>query len=340
MSRQLPLRLLETFFRRWLLYLVPVAVFLALGVASVWSTEDEYVATGVVYVDDETLLATLTEVRAASGQWWKSAAELASEQMTSAFQTDGLVLAMAERAGMEQALADGTATIGDVRRSVSVAPNGSNLIQVRAARAVPEESSKLAAAAVDSFIDFVIESNLSESSSAETFLAGLVGKYEQDVAQARGALDTYLQLRPGPESGSRPALEQTEIDRLQSAIQTAEERYKNAIGKLEGAQLASAQTRADVSQRFRVVDEPQTPTAPVSSLRETAMTLAMFGLLGVALSATAVVAAALLDRSIRNVGDVTERLHSVVLAALPEASPAPPQAVQQKPMPLRPVPGA
>lgn len=335
MSRQLLLRLLETFFRRWVLYLVPVVVFVALGLVSVSSTEDAYVSTGVVYVDDETLLAALTEVRGTSGQWWKTAAELTSEQMNSAFQTDGLVLAMAEEAGMEESLANGTATIDGLRRSVSVAPNGSNLVQVRASRPVPEESSKLAAAALASFIDFVVESNLSESSSAEAFLVDLVAKYEGDVVEARGRLDTYLQLRPDPEAGSRPALEQTEIDRLRSDIETAEERYKDALDKLEDAQLASAQTRADVSQRFRVVDEPQTPAAPVGSLRETAMTLAMFGSLGVALSAAAIVAGALLDRSIRHDADVTERLRSVTLAALPEAPQPPARPLEQDSTPLR-----
>jgi uncharacterized protein involved in exopolysaccharide biosynthesis len=332
-SRPFLLRLLETFFRRWFLYLVPLVVFLCLGLVSVASTKDVYVSTGVLYVDDETLLAALTDVRGTSGgQWWKTPAELTSEQMESAFQTEGLVLTMAEAADLRTATDGGTATIDDLRSSLSVAPNGSNLVQVRAARRDPEESSRLANAAITSFIDFVVEANLSESSSAEKFLTELVAGYEDDVTAGREALNTYLRAHPTPDPASRPALEQTEIDRLTSAINTADQRYTDGLGKLEDAQLATAQTEADVSQRVRLVDEPQTPTAPQATVRDKAITMAMFGSLGLLLSAAAVLAGALLDRSIRTAADVTERLHSVALAALPDAPQ--PSAFHRAPDPI------
>jgi uncharacterized protein involved in exopolysaccharide biosynthesis len=243
---------------------------------------------------------------------------------------------MAEEAGMRDALDDGTASIDDLRRSLSFAPNGSNLVEVRASRPVPDESPRLAAAAVASYIDFVVEANLSESSSAEAFLGGVVDGYDEKVAAARDALNTYLFSHPEPDAGSRPALEQTEIARLESAVEAAEERYTDALDKLEDAQLASAQTQADVSQRLRLVDEPQTPTAPQGSMRDKAMTMAMFGSLGFLLSAAAIVAGAVMDRSIRTTVDVTERLHSVALAALPEAPHKwSPELVEPNPIPLR-----
>ena len=302
-----------------MLFLVPILVFLGLGLVKVSQTKDVYASTGVIYVDDETLLAALTEVPGASGQWWKTPAELATEQMSSAFQTEGLVLTMAEAADMRTALDDGTATLGDLRGSLSVAPNGSNLVQVQASRHDPEEASRLADAAIVSFIDFVVDANLNESASAEKFLTGLVARYEGDVEDGRVALNDYLRSHPAVDPTSRPALEQTEIDRLTSAIDMADERYRDALGKLEDAQLANTSTRADVTQRLRLVDEPQTPSSPQDSMRGKAMTMAMFGSLGLLLSAAAVLAFALIDRSIRTAGDVTERLHTVALASLPEA---------------------
>ena len=54
-------------------------------------------------------------------------------------------------------------------------------------------------------------------------------------------------------------------------------------------------------------------------MRTSVLTMAMFGLLGFLLSAAAVLAATLLDRSIRTASDVAERLHVVALASLPKA---------------------
>ena len=118
-SHPLVLRLLETFFRRWVLYLVPMVIFLGLGLMSVTGTKDTYVSTGVVYVDDESLLASITGVGSPSGQGYQTPAEVISEQMSSAFQTDGLVRSLAEQAGMTAALEDGTATIGGLRGALA-----------------------------------------------------------------------------------------------------------------------------------------------------------------------------------------------------------------------------
>ena len=304
MSHPLVLRLLETFFRRWVLYLVPMVIFLGLGLMSVTGTKDTYVSTGVVYVDDESLLASITGVGSPSGQGYQTPAEVISEQMSSAFQTDGLVRSLAEQAGMTAALEDGTATIGGLRGALSFAPSGANLIHVGASTQNPEESSRLATAAVASFIDFVVEANLSESAAAEEFLTELVQRYQGEEAAASKSLDTYLLSHPDPPTGARPTVEQAAIDSLRSAVATANGRYTEALDKLENARLATAQTRGDVSQRLQVVDEPQTPSAPVGSMRTSVMTMAMFGSLGFLLSAAAVLAGTLLDRSIRTAADV------------------------------------
>ena len=319
MSRPLVLRLLETFFRRWVLYLVPMVVFLGLGFMSVTSTKDTYVSTAVVYVDDQSLLATITGVGGPSGGGFQTPAQVVSEQMNSAFQTEGLVRSVAEEAGVTAALEDGTMTIGDLRGALSFAPSGSNLVHVGASSPNPEESSGLATAAVASFIDFVVEANLSESAAAEEFLVELVQRYQAEEAAATTGLNTYLQSHPDAPGRARPTVEQAAIDSLRSAIATANGRYTDALDKLENARLATAQTRGDVAQRLQVVDEAQTPSAPQGSMRAKVLTMAMFGLLGFLLCAAAVLAGTLLDRSIRTATDVAERLHVVALASLPKA---------------------
>lgn len=323
MSHPLVLRLLETFFRRRALYLIPMVVFVGLGFMSVMSTKDTYVSTGVVYVDEESLLATLTGVGGPSGGSYQTPAEVISEQMNSAFQTEGLVRSMADQAGMASALKDGSVTIGGIRGALSFVPSGSNLVYVQASTQNPEESSRLATAAVASFIEFVVDARLSESAAAEEFLVELSKRYQAEEAAASQALTTYLKSHPDPAAGARSTVEQTAIDGLRSAVTTANGRYVDALGKLENARLATAQTRGDVSQRLQVVDEPQTPSASEGSMRAHVLTMVMFGSLGFLLSAAAVIAGTLLDRSIRTAADVAERLHVVALASLPKTPPMP-----------------
>ena len=60
MSRPFVLRLLETFFRRWWLYMLPAVLLVAVGAQSVVTAKKEYVSKGVLYVESETLLSKLT----------------------------------------------------------------------------------------------------------------------------------------------------------------------------------------------------------------------------------------------------------------------------------------
>ena len=60
MSRSFALRLLETFFRRWWLCLIPVVLLTGFGVASATSAKSQYFSQGVIYVESQTLLSKLT----------------------------------------------------------------------------------------------------------------------------------------------------------------------------------------------------------------------------------------------------------------------------------------
>ena len=59
MSRSFALRLLETFFRRWFLCLLPALLLIGVGVESVATAQSKYVSKGVLYVESETLLSKL-----------------------------------------------------------------------------------------------------------------------------------------------------------------------------------------------------------------------------------------------------------------------------------------
>lgn len=317
MSRRSLLRILDAFFRHRWWYVLPALLLVGVGLATAASAEGVYRSSGVMYAESETLLSRLTAVRGDGGTGYETPASLAGQQMNGLLQTDEFVRSIAARSGLEEAVADGTRQLPTVRSSISVWANGYNLVQVAATDADPQVAYQLVRATVDTFIQWVVDANLSDSSAAEGFLGDLVTTYRDEVQGARAELDAYLRDHPGPAAG-RPLAEQVDIDRLTSVVSTAEARYAAALTKSEDARLATAQTKGDVAQRLRLVDAPEIPTAAESTLQGRVLTVGMFLALALLLTSGAVVAASLVDTSFRFPADVGDRLHRPVLAVLPE----------------------
>ena len=66
-------------------------------------------------------------------------------------------------------------------------------------------------------------------------------------------------------------------------------------------------------------DEPQVPAGPEPRLKKAALTLVLFGVLGIMLTLASVVISATLDRTIRLPNDVTGKFGLDVLAVVPDA---------------------
>ena len=88
MSRITILRLLESFFRRWWLCLVPVLLLAGLGARLVMGQSQAYRSIGSVNVANSTLVATLTDVRGNPSFGYDTAAGATSKQVNSLLQTD------------------------------------------------------------------------------------------------------------------------------------------------------------------------------------------------------------------------------------------------------------
>src|SRR4051812_28407061 len=89
-SRSLLLRLLENFFRRWYLYLIPIVLLAALGVMQVSGKKKAFQSVGTFNVESSTVLSSL------SGQTdqnfgWDTPAGATSKRIGSMFQTDQFI---------------------------------------------------------------------------------------------------------------------------------------------------------------------------------------------------------------------------------------------------------
>jgi uncharacterized protein involved in exopolysaccharide biosynthesis len=320
-------RLLETFFRRWWLFLLPVVLFTGLGLTIVRDRGTSYHAAGVIQVNRDSLLNQITSVRNQTTFGFDSPATYTARQVNTLLDTDSFLDSVVKDAGLTDSLTSGALTRHDVRRAVWAAAQGDELVVMNASARDPELSYRLAGATIKSYLQWEIDSSVTQSQSAEQFFESLLVPYQKRLDDARGALASYVSAHPAAGSDAdRPADEQVQIASLTEAVSRADDQLSTARSSLSAAQIANAQTSSDVAQRLRVVDNPLKPTAPDPHRKKDAVTLMMFMILGSIVAGAALVMATLLDRSVRYAEEIEAHLEVPVLAMVPNS----PLAVQTR----------
>lgn len=318
------LRILESYFRHRFLYLLPIVVMSMFSVLYFMTAKPVYVAGGVVYVQQESLLSALNAVTPESFIW-VTPAELKSQELIDLLNTDAFVRAVIQGTDLEGLMSMGPSVVDEtlyqVRNSISVQPAGDNQLFVRAENENPIVAYQLVNSVIENHIQWQISFKRNESESAQTFFDSLIEIYQVELGTARSAMEAFLLERPEPIRGDRPAIEQLQIERLQSSIELASTRYASALDKEENAQLAMAQVESNVRQTYFLIDAPIIPSEPYTTLRETVMNMAIFVIVGVMFSAGIIVLSALMDRSIRFPIDIRYTLELPVLTQIPELIP-------------------
>lgn len=311
-------RVLEAFFRRPILCLLPIVLLGGIGVRSTFSTGESHVSTGVISVANQTLLANLSNLPSPDGFGWDTPAGVTSRNINELLGTDQFARLLAASAGYAAAVDTGAVRLEDIREAVVALPSGGNLVTIRASADDPETAFRLASATLDTFVQWVIEGEVSQSTAAEGFFSALLVGYEADVASAREALTQYVSANPPLPDGTRPPEEAAEIARLDADLELASTRASAAVQNIESSRLATEQTSSDISQRLRVVDEPRRPEAPESLRMRMIMTFGMYLVAGFVFTGGLILAGAALDRSLRNTDDVETMIGQNVLATIPE----------------------
>ncbi len=320
-------RLLETFFGRWWLYVLPAFLVIALGASIVVNRGTSYHAAGVIQVNRDSLLNEITSVRTGNNFGFDTPATYTSRQFNTLLDTDSFLDAVIKQAGLSTAVESGALARLDVRRSLSASARGDELVVVNSTSRDSELSYRLAGAAIASYLQWEIDSDVTQSQSAEKFFESLLDPYQKRLDDAREALATYVNQHPSAGSeAARPADEVVQIASLTEAVNRADDQMATARSSLSAAQVANAQTTADVSQRLHVVDEPVKPLAPEPHRKKDALTLAMFMILGALVSGAALVVGTLLDRTVRYAEEIEGHLDVPVLAMVPNS----PGAIQTR----------
>jgi uncharacterized protein involved in exopolysaccharide biosynthesis len=309
-------RLLDTYFRRPLLFLLPLILSLSFGVYAAVTAPAVYRSGGILSAASGTLLSNLSGVGLES-QFGSTPASEVSQRINEQLLSDDFVTKVAEQAGLVSALESNEISLGWIRAHVGAKPEGANLLTVSSVTEDPAVSQRLAAGTIETFIQSVIEEDLGQSAVAVEFYEELAGRYDPQVAEAEQNLAEYLTEHPEPAFGERPPGEQARIVELSSAVDRVEEQQSAALARADEARLATEQARVDIAQRLRVVDPPALPTFPLKGLRDTVLTIATFAVLGTALSAALVIVAAFLDKTIRTQSELRSRFGFDVIADVP-----------------------
>ncbi|MEP4651658.1 MAG: hypothetical protein ABJ314_15840 [Ilumatobacter sp.] len=317
MSRIALIRLLETFFRRPWLYLIPLVLAIGLAAFTVTGSEDEFKSGGVVSVNSDTLLSNLSDVTIEAPFTFETPASVTSRRINDLLGSTGFVLTVAEAAGLVGALESGVMTLDDVRTTVSAAPVGDALVSITATTSDPEASFRLANATIDSFIALVVDDAVEQSRSPAEFYDDLAADYQTALAAASEDLDNFVQENEAPVIGERPIDQLNAIARLTAAETFAQDQFASALAKAEEARLVAEQTRLDIDQRVNIVDEPGLPFAPEPNLRRMVLTVLLLVVVGVIGVLALVALAAAFDRSVRDREGVEARLAIPILGSVP-----------------------
>jgi uncharacterized protein (TIGR02284 family) len=332
MMRLVILRILETYYRHRWLYLLPILVLTAAGIAAVLLAKPNYISRGVLYVQKGSLLATLTSVRQDTITFI-TPAEQTAEEIMDLLGTDAFVRAVVRQTNLEPEMAEGPRAVRqlmrDVRKAVWATDQGDNQVMVAAAYEDAEIAHQLATATIESYMQWRINADRAESVAAQAFFTDLIASYQADLDEARRELEAFLEAYPEPLRGVRATSERVQLARLESAIELATTRYANALDKEENARLATAQAESDVRQSYVVIDAPVLADEPERSMREMAIHMLVFFGAGVILAGVAIAGGTLLDRSFRFPIDVHHQLELPVLAQVPGP------AARVDPSPLR-----
>lgn len=314
-------RVLETIFRRWWLYVALLAVFGAIGVLVVAQRGDSYRSFGIVRVSGQSTLTEFTRIGENSAVGFETPAAFTAREINAVIGTDLFITSVAERAGIQDALEAGIVTGGQLQQLIWASAESDLLVRVNAAAADPALARVLADSTIQSYLQWQIDDSISESRSTERFFESLLTPYQERLDEAQAALQRYTDENPGPANVElRPVNEQAQILQLSAEIDRANDQLTVVLQSLSDAQLLTAQTETDVSQRLRVIDPPGLPLAPETGLRDDAVTIMMFLMVGFVLAATAAAITALLDRSIRYQDEAERHFQLPVLASLPNVS--------------------
>jgi capsular polysaccharide biosynthesis protein len=317
--RSIVLRLVETYFRHRWLWLVPILLMCIFAGARFFISKPSYISLAAVYVNKQSLLASLTSIRE-DGFSWVTPAQAAVDEFKELIQTDAFIRSVVQKTSLEESMATSpqnvARTLVEVRSSVWADVLGKNTIVIGAKHEQPEIAKQLAAGVIEVYTQWKINTGREETAAALLFFDDLVKDYQSEVDNAEAELQAYLEKYPAPVRGERPPSEQVALDRLNKNLTDTMVRLNDTQNSLRTAQLNAAVNESNIRQTYLLIDAPNIPIEPTKSKKSLLIDSAVFIILGLMISVVGIVIGALLDQSIRFPQDTQQWLELPLIACL------------------------
>ncbi len=151
--------MLETFFRRWWLYLLVLVPFIALAVVTIGNTGKTFHSTSDILVNQSSDAGDKPFGN-------DTPAVFTSKQMNSALGTDSFLTSLIAAAGRPR-IGNDEMTAQQVKSSISIAPNGDSLVTINTAAADAGLSKRLADETFTTYIKYVIDNARESAQKAQ-----------------------------------------------------------------------------------------------------------------------------------------------------------------------------
>jgi uncharacterized protein involved in exopolysaccharide biosynthesis len=320
MTRIFFLRLLESYFRHRWIYLAPVVITIAAAGIYFLTYIPKFTAGGILYVNDKSLLTSLSSVPNNDTSWWLTPAQATSNEMNELLQTNAFVRAIISETDLEAYMTGNQGqvyeVISAVRKSLALYPVGANEISIYATFDDPQVSYQLVHSLINSYIRWQVNTRRVDSQVAQDFFSGQIESHGKELEAARQNLRDYYAQYPPPVRGERPIGQQLDIERLQAEIALVSGRYEIALRKEEEAKLARTQIDSEVHQTYMLLDAPLLPEKSDLSKRKLAVQGSIFLATGLLISLIGILGGTVLDRTFRFPADVQSRLNLPILAVI------------------------
>jgi hypothetical protein len=308
-------RYAETFFRYWLIIILPVIVLPAATYAMVRHTPKTVVATANILVAQS--------LAGPSGDWsqYQTAAQNEAADLNQLLQSPSFDLAVARTSPIyAQALSSGRTSpdsvVTDLSTNVQIVPKGPSMLGVSYSSKYGDVAVQVVNSLLGTARDQAQTLSRLQIASAITYYGYQLQNARQQLSQSTQKLRAYMSVHGvtvdqlNPDMAADPTL--ATLYRQNQADQAA---VADAQQKITTYRTQSTLPANLVAGSFTVVDQPRITV--VSSKKTQIMQLAIALVVGLLLAGIFLVAKTALDRSLRYVDEVEELLGLPVLSVVP-----------------------
>jgi hypothetical protein len=317
-------KILEAFFRHWVLIILPLVVIPMDVVAWVFSVPPQYEAQAGVWVERPTYLAYTGDELTR----YIPPATAQRNRLLELMRTRSFVTAIVAGSPLEYMLtsANGGGEMDQIfNRDFEVIQNGDHLLLIKFRSEQSQIAMRMVTAVVDEFRTRASEDRRAQAQLAISFYQARLSDSEAALSQARGELAKYLAANPK----IALTLQQNgvEVARLDPTFADLQ-RKSDAVGRdadaartsLQSAQLdVSAGNQSDAFG-FRIVDAVGVSPSPSRQLKKLLVYPIAAVLIALVIGGSLLLLFAISDHSVRSLADLAP--DAVILGILPRLKPS------------------